>query len=171
MIGGHAAKALTLLSGITTLDPADKETWKGFWPGLVTRIVFELDEAGNDEASRMVAGLLAEVYERLVPPMTPQEEYRLAGNRYERALGRAKIVREAGKREEQAAEAEYAAAYKSLSRFEVSPGIPLPEYDPLRQEEGQQPERAECMGTAEHGSHEFNGGMRCPGLGDLAEGG
>jgi hypothetical protein len=135
MIRGHASKALTLLSGITTLGSADDETWKGFWPGLVTRIVIDLDELGDDVASRLVAEILAEVHERLVPPMTPPEEYELACARLDAADLRAQYVRRGNERDMQAAEAEYEAAQANLRRFEASPGIPLPQYDPLRQEQ------------------------------------
>lgn len=137
MIRELAAKALARLSAITTLGSAPVPSWEEFWPGLVTRVIFDLDEAGDDEGIRVVLELLAEMQERLVPPMTPAEEHELAGTRYDKALERAKAVRRAGEREALAAEAEYLAAQANLRRFESSPGIPKPEFDPLRQEGGQ----------------------------------
>lgn len=61
-------------------------------------------------------------------PMTPQEEYLLAGTRLDRASSRAAALRHAAERDQLAAEAEFLAAQSGLARFESSPGIPLPQY-------------------------------------------
>lgn len=134
MIREPGAKALTHLSAITTLGSADEKFWEGFWPGLVTRFIVELDELGDDEASMVLLTILAEMSERLVPPMTPVEEYELACARFDKANSRATALRHAAQAEQLAAEAEFLAAQRNLSRFEQSPGIPLPQYDPLREE-------------------------------------
>lgn len=128
MIRPIAMKSLALLSGITTMGSAPDPSWEEFWPGLVTRVIVDLDEAGDDAASKVVADLLAEMHELLVPPMTPQEEYLLAGTRLDRASSRAAALRHAAERDQLAAEAEFLAAQSSLARFESSPGIPLPQY-------------------------------------------
>jgi hypothetical protein len=81
----------------------------------------------------VVLEILAEVSERLVPPMTPQDEYQLACARLDRASSRAAALRHAAERDQLAAEGEYLAAQANLSRFESAPGIPLPKYDPMRE--------------------------------------
>ncbi|MCW2929947.1 MAG: hypothetical protein JWM19_909 [Actinomycetia bacterium] len=133
MIGEDAGKSLTLLSGITLCGSMPPEEWQSFWPGLVSRVVVDLDEAGNEDGSRMVAALLAEMWDRMVPPMSPAQEYELAGARFDTAARHAEMTRKSRERDMLAAEAEWEAARANLRRFEVSPGIPKPEFDPLRE--------------------------------------
>lgn len=134
MIGEQAGRALSLLSGIVTSEEARSR--EGFWGGLVGRIVVDLDVAGNEDGARLVANLLAEMWDRLVPRMTPVQEYELACARLDMAGKRLAETRRAGELDVLAAEAEYTAARVGLGRFESSPGIPRPEYDPLREDCG-----------------------------------
>lgn len=134
MIGEKAVRSLQLVSGISLCGSAPAEEWEGFWPSLVARIVYDLDEAGNEAASETVAGILTEMWRLLVPPMTLTEEYNLACARLDRATGHLEVARKAASTSVLAAEAEYRAARAALGRYESSPGIPKPEYDPLRQE-------------------------------------
>lgn len=139
MIGEQAGRALSLLSGIVTCEEA-RGADSGFWGGLVGRIVVDLDAAGNEEGALLVADLLAEMWHRLVPRMTPVQEYELACARFEKAGERAVAARREADAGVQAAEAEYTAARHALAGFEVSPGIPRPEYDALRKEQPPAPD-------------------------------
>jgi hypothetical protein len=61
VIGDQAAKAMTLINGIDTC----KQTEPGFWKGMFTRAVVELDQAGNSDGLRVMRELLWELWERL----------------------------------------------------------------------------------------------------------
>jgi hypothetical protein len=132
MIGKQAARSLQLISGVRACGPAPEAEQAELWPGVVARIAVDLDEAGHEDASEVVAGILAEMWERLVPPMTPAEEYELACTRMDQAAARLLTVRHAGERQFAAAEAESEAARAAVRAMESRPGVPLPQYDPLR---------------------------------------
>jgi hypothetical protein len=61
MIGEQTGRALTLISGIETCKQVDP----GFWQSVATRIVMDLDERGEHDSVRMVADMLADVWNRL----------------------------------------------------------------------------------------------------------
>lgn len=61
MIGEQAGRALDLISGIETCKAVDP----GFWQGVATRIVMDLDERGEQENVRVIADMLADVWNRL----------------------------------------------------------------------------------------------------------
>ncbi len=61
MISEQAGRALTLISGIETCKAVDP----GFWQSVATRIVMDLDERDEQESVRVVADMLAYVWNRL----------------------------------------------------------------------------------------------------------
>lgn len=61
MTGNQAGRALTLISGIEACKAVDP----GFWQGVATRIVLDLDERDEHECVRVVADMLADVWSRL----------------------------------------------------------------------------------------------------------
>lgn len=61
---GHA---MTLIASINAL----KETRQDFWPQVLTRILTELDEAGNGEAVTTIGRLLARLHGQLADKPRP----------------------------------------------------------------------------------------------------
>lgn len=82
-----AGRAVTLIASIS----AAKETHPGFWPMLVTRIVTDLDIAGDEAAVTMIARLLAALRDQLedkpVVPVTATG-LKVRDNRLRRIAGR-----------------------------------------------------------------------------------
>jgi len=66
MISKDAGAAMALASGIRNCKQYDEE----LWPSVVTRIITDLDEAGQQEAVDCIAHLLGDLWDQL--PYTPE---------------------------------------------------------------------------------------------------
>lgn len=132
MIRPEAARALDLINAIDTCKKVDP----GFWLGVVSRLVVDLGQDGTSycpHAQTAVTVMLRKVWETLPdkdapPELTPRQQYEAAQARYGEAaedLGRKK---QACERMIQEATHEWERAQFELAEFEVSPGVPKPEY-------------------------------------------
>jgi hypothetical protein len=61
VIGKPAGRAMDLIQGINVC----KRTDAAFWRGIVTRIVWDLDEVADERAVTRIADLLAEMWDKL----------------------------------------------------------------------------------------------------------
>lgn len=124
MVSEQAGHALTVISSLDISPGADRETFRS----LVTRLVMDLDEAGDAEGVAIAGRMLDEAWERIVPKMSARQEYEAAAERFRRASARWPQAKRNAERIADEAQHEYEAARLSLARFEVSPGVPRPEY-------------------------------------------
>ena len=81
----------------------------------------------SDDAAAWLSAALAAA----IRPTAYADDYEAACERFDRATAAAPRARAEAERLRQEAEDEWEAARANLARFERSPGIPLPEHDPL----------------------------------------